>query len=165
VVAPTWTVAFLHALGAKATDGPNSSSASSGRGSPPVLPSRVDDMTRMLLPRSICSRQCRSSPPRRARRRSGSRSRAPSACSMGCRRLCRRRGYAHRSKRRLFGLPGLVPLAVVVRLAHRPEPGRGRPPLIIEAPKLPVAPLPPLTQWNASGSTTAAPGPANGKPC
>lgn len=53
----------------------------------------------------------------------------------------------HRSKRRLFGLCGLAPLAAAVEAPYRPEPGRGRgrPPLIVEAPELPPAPLPPLT--------------------
>ncbi len=53
----------------------------------------------------------------------------------------------HRSKRRLFGLKGLVPLANVVRPPYRPEPGRGRgrPPLAIDEPALPLTPLPPLT--------------------
>jgi hypothetical protein len=53
----------------------------------------------------------------------------------------------HRSKRRLFGLAGLAPLAAVVRPPYRPEPGRGRgrPPLIVDEPALPPVPLPPLT--------------------
>lgn len=52
----------------------------------------------------------------------------------------------HRSKRRLFGLKGLAPLAAVVRPPYRPEPGRGRgrPPLLTEDPELPPPPLPPL---------------------
>jgi hypothetical protein len=53
----------------------------------------------------------------------------------------------HRSKRRLFGLKGLAPLATVVRPPYRPEPGRGRgrPPVAIEEPDLPAPSLPPLT--------------------
>jgi len=52
-----------------------------------------------------------------------------------------------RAKRRLFGLEGLAPLADVVRPPDRPEPGRGRgqPPVIVEPPALPPAPLPPLS--------------------
>jgi hypothetical protein len=54
----------------------------------------------------------------------------------------------HRSKRRLFGLKGMAPLAAVVRPPYRPEPGRGRgrPPLIVEEPAPPPPePLPPLS--------------------
>jgi hypothetical protein len=53
----------------------------------------------------------------------------------------------HRSKRRLFGLKGLAPLANAVRPPYRPEPGRGRgrPPVPAEEPDLPPPPLPPLT--------------------
>jgi hypothetical protein len=45
----------------------------------------------------------------------------------------------HRSKRRLFGLKGRAPLAIVVRPPFRPEPcrGRGRPLLVGEPPALP----------------------------
>jgi hypothetical protein len=53
----------------------------------------------------------------------------------------------HRSKRRLFGLKGMAPLAAVVRPPYRPAPGRGRgrPPLIVEEPAPPpLEPLPPL---------------------
>jgi hypothetical protein len=44
-------------------------------------------------------------------------------------------------------MPGetTTPLAVVVRPPYRPEPGRGRPPLIVEEPEPPpLKPLPPL---------------------
>jgi hypothetical protein len=56
----------------------------------------------------------------------------------------------HRSKRRLFGLRGMAPLAEVVRPPYRPDPGRGRgrPPLLPEGreePELPAPPLPPLS--------------------
>jgi len=59
----------------------------------------------------------------------------------------------HRSRRRLFGLKAMAPLADAVRLPYRPEPGRGRgrPPgrdaddAIADPPELPPAPLPPLT--------------------
>ena len=59
----------------------------------------------------------------------------------------------HRSRRRLFGLKAMAPLAEAVRLPYRPEPGRGRgrPPgrdvenAIAAPPALPPAPLPPLT--------------------
>jgi len=59
----------------------------------------------------------------------------------------------HRSRRRLFGLKAMAPLAEAVRLPYRPEPGRrrGRPPgrdvtdVIADPPELPPAPLPPLT--------------------
>jgi len=53
----------------------------------------------------------------------------------------------HRSKRRLFGLKGMAPLAAVVRPPCRPEPGRGRgrPPLIVEEPAPPPEPLPQLS--------------------
>jgi hypothetical protein len=53
----------------------------------------------------------------------------------------------HRSKRRLFGLKGMAPLAAVVRPPYRPEPGRGRgrPPYIDEEPAPPPEPLPPLS--------------------
>jgi hypothetical protein len=53
----------------------------------------------------------------------------------------------HRSKRRLFGLKGMAPLAAVVRPPYRPEPGRGRgrPPLIVEEPVPPPEPLLPLS--------------------
>jgi hypothetical protein len=53
----------------------------------------------------------------------------------------------HRSKRRLFGLKGMAPLAAAVRPPYRPEPGRGRgrPPLIVEEPAPPPEPLPSLT--------------------
>ena len=56
----------------------------------------------------------------------------------------------HRSKRRLFGLAGMAPLARVVRPPRRPEPGRGRgrPRLVEESetdtPPSPLPPLPPL---------------------
>jgi hypothetical protein len=56
----------------------------------------------------------------------------------------------HRSKRRLFGLAGMAPLAHVVAPPKRPEPGRvrGRPRLIeaeeADAPPPPLPPLPPL---------------------
>jgi hypothetical protein len=59
------------------------------------------------------------------------------------------REVIHRSKRRLFGLEGMTPLAAIVAPPKRPEPGRarGRPRLIEEededmAPVLP--PLPPV---------------------
>ena len=53
----------------------------------------------------------------------------------------------HRSKRRLFGLHGMTPLGDAVAPPYRPEPGRGRgrPPLLVDAPERPPAPLPPLT--------------------
>ena len=59
----------------------------------------------------------------------------------------------HRSRRRLFGLKAMAPLADAVRLPYRPEPGRrrGRPPgrdltdAIADPPELPPAPLPSLT--------------------
>jgi hypothetical protein len=53
----------------------------------------------------------------------------------------------HRSKRRLFGLKGLAPLAAVVRPPYRPEAGRGRgrPPVVVEEPDLPAPSLAPLT--------------------
>ena len=53
----------------------------------------------------------------------------------------------HRSKRRLFGLQGMTPLGHAVAPPYRPEPGRGRgrPPLLVDAPERPPAPLPPLT--------------------
>ena len=53
----------------------------------------------------------------------------------------------HRSKRRLFGLKGMAPLAAAGRPPYRPEPGRGRgrPPLIVEEPAPPPEPLPPLS--------------------
>ncbi len=56
----------------------------------------------------------------------------------------------HRSKRRLFGLNGMAPLAEVVRPPYRPDPerGRGRPPTLPEEPEelaLPTPPLPPLS--------------------
>ena len=55
----------------------------------------------------------------------------------------------HRSKRRLFGLPGLAPLRDSVRPPYRPEPGRGRgrPRYEVEedAPDEAPLPLPPLT--------------------
>ena len=53
----------------------------------------------------------------------------------------------HRAKRRLFGLIGLAPLRDAVRPPDRPEPGRGRgrPPLLPEAPvTAPSLPPPPL---------------------
>jgi len=57
----------------------------------------------------------------------------------------------HRSRRRLFGLKAMAPLAAAVRPPYRPEPGRGRgrPPgrdvtdAIADPPELPPAPLPP----------------------
>jgi hypothetical protein len=54
----------------------------------------------------------------------------------------------HRSKRRLFGLKGLAPIAAVVRPPERAEPGRGRgrPPAFVGDPELPAALLPPLTR-------------------
>jgi hypothetical protein len=53
----------------------------------------------------------------------------------------------HRSKRRLFGLKGMAPLAAVVRPPYRPEPGRGRgrPSQIVEEPAPPLEPLPQLS--------------------
>ena len=59
----------------------------------------------------------------------------------------------HRSRRRLFGLTAMAPLADAVRLPYRPEPGRGpgRPPgrdvadAVADPPELPPVPLPPLT--------------------
>ena len=59
----------------------------------------------------------------------------------------------HRSRRRLFGLKAMAPLAEAVRPPYRPEPGRGRgrPPVvpaeadIADPPELPPAPPPPLT--------------------
>jgi hypothetical protein len=61
----------------------------------------------------------------------------------------------HRSKRRLFGLKGMAPLADVVRPPYRPDPGRGRgrPPIlpeerdepgVLEPPAPPLPPLSPL---------------------
>ena len=54
----------------------------------------------------------------------------------------------HRSKRRLFGLKGMAPLAEAVRPPYRPEAGRGRgrPPLVIDEPELAARPLPPLSR-------------------
>jgi hypothetical protein len=55
----------------------------------------------------------------------------------------------HRSRRRLFGLKGMGPLAEAVRLPYRPEPGRGRgrPPILTADDEIagPPPPLPPLT--------------------
>jgi len=56
----------------------------------------------------------------------------------------------HRAKRRLFGLPGMAPLADAVRPPYRPEPGRGRGrPMVVrkesqELPPLPLSPLSPI---------------------
>ena len=57
----------------------------------------------------------------------------------------------HRSKRRLFGLKGMVPLGAAVRPPYRPEPGRGRgrPPILTveddgATRSLPSAPLTPI---------------------
>lgn len=53
----------------------------------------------------------------------------------------------HRAKRRLYGLAGLAPLREGVAPPRRPEPGRGRPPLmpVIDAAPAPsTAPLTPL---------------------
>jgi hypothetical protein len=55
----------------------------------------------------------------------------------------------HRSKRRLFGLKAMAPLAEAVRPPYRPEPGRGRgrPPTLAADDDIagPPPPLPPLT--------------------
>ena len=55
----------------------------------------------------------------------------------------------HRSKRRLFGLKAMAPLAEAVRPPYRPEPGRGRgrPPTLADDDEItdPPPPLPPLT--------------------
>ena len=57
----------------------------------------------------------------------------------------------HRSKRRLFGLKAMAPLAEAVRPPYRPEPGRGRgrPPILaveddVAGPPLPLPPLTPI---------------------
>jgi hypothetical protein len=52
----------------------------------------------------------------------------------------------HRSKRRLFGLKAMAPLAEAVQPPYRPEPGRGRgrPPLPVEEAEVRPVPLPPL---------------------
>ena len=38
----------------------------------------------------------------------------------------------HRSNRRLFGLRPMAPVAEAVRPPYRPEPGRGRPPILVQ---------------------------------
>ena len=60
-----------------------------------------------------------------------------------------------RSKRRLFGLKGMAPLAEAIRPPYRPEPGRGRgrPPIlpIEDAAAGPPPKLPPLTPVERRG--------------